>query len=166
MIRPMTPADLAPLFAIFRGIAAEGEMLAQDASTSREEFESYWTARGGEQWVVCEDGVVLGGFTLRANHPDRGAHVGTATYLVANGARGKGAGLRLGERSIERARALGFRSMQFNFVVSTNVSAVRLWTRLGFRIVGTLPRAFRRASGELVDAYVMFKDLEEGESHE
>lgn len=166
MMRPMKEADLGALFEIFREIAAEGEMLVQNESTSREEFERYWTERGGEQWVFFENGAVLGGFTLRANHVGRGAHVGTATYLVANAARGRGLGHALGALSIERATAMGFRAMQFNFVVSTNEPAVRLWKRLGFEIVGVLPRAFCRPSGAFVDAYVMFKNLEEGENDE
>jgi Acetyltransferases len=51
--------------------------------------------------------------------------------------------------------------MQFNFVNSTNETALRLWQRLGFRIVGTLPGAFRHSQKGLVDAYVMFRSLED-----
>jgi ribosomal protein S18 acetylase RimI-like enzyme len=51
--------------------------------------------------------------------------------------------------------------MQFNFVVSTNEPAVRLWHALGFRIVGTLPGAFRHAQNGFVDAYVMFRSLDD-----
>ena len=51
--------------------------------------------------------------------------------------------------------------MQFNFVVSTNETALRLWKRLGFRIVGTLPGVFRHLTKGCVDAYVMFRSLEE-----
>jgi ribosomal protein S18 acetylase RimI-like enzyme len=67
----------------------------------------------------------------------------------------------MGEHALEEARRLGYRAMQFNFVIATNESAVRLWRKLGFTIVGTLPRAFRHARKGLVDAYVMFRSLEE-----
>src|SRR5262249_17407426 len=58
-----------------------------------------------------------------------------------------------------RARRLGFRAMQFNFVVSTNQPAIRLWQQLGFAIIGTVPGAFRRSQHGLVDTYVMFRTL-------
>ena len=65
----------------------------------------------------------------------------------------------MGRHSLEVARELGFAGMQYNFVVASNDSAVRLWERLGFAVVGTQPRAFRRPSGELADAHVMYRDL-------
>jgi ribosomal protein S18 acetylase RimI-like enzyme len=67
----------------------------------------------------------------------------------------------MAEHCLAEARRLGFRAIQFNFVVSTNAPAVRLWQQLGFRIVGTLPRAFRHAQQGFVDAYVMFRDLDD-----
>jgi ribosomal protein S18 acetylase RimI-like enzyme len=66
----------------------------------------------------------------------------------------------MGEHSLIEARRLGFRAMQFNFVVSTNERAVRLWQALGFEIVGTLPGAFRHSQHGFVDAYVMFRALQ------
>jgi len=57
------------------------------------------------------------------------------------------------------ARRLGFRAMQFNFVVSTNTAAIRLWEQLGFKIVGTLPGAFRHPGKGYVDVYVMYRSL-------
>jgi ribosomal protein S18 acetylase RimI-like enzyme len=67
----------------------------------------------------------------------------------------------MGEHALTEARRLGFRAMQFNFVVSTNEPAIRLWQTLGFEIVGTLPAAFRHAQKGYVDAYVMFRPLAE-----
>ena len=61
--------------------------------------------------------------------------------------------------SLERARARGFRAMQYNFVVSTNERAVRLWRSFGFDVVGTLPRAFDHPTLGHVDALVMFRTL-------
>src|SRR5262245_32307599 len=159
VLRPSLEPDLDPLWAIFRQIAEEGTTLAHDAQTTRAGFVESWLGRGGEQWVAESGGSVLGGYTVRANHPGRGSHVGTATYIVAQEARGQGVGLALGEHSLERARRMGFTAMQFNIVVSTNDSAVRLWKRLGFQIVGQLPGVFRHATLGPVDAYVMHRFL-------
>jgi ribosomal protein S18 acetylase RimI-like enzyme len=79
--------------------------------------------------------------------------------MVSPGARGLGVGRKMGEHALSEARRLGFLAMQFNFVVSTNERAVRLWQQLGFEIVGTLPGAFRHPEQGLVDAYVMFRSL-------
>ena len=81
--------------------------------------------------------------------------------MVAEAARGLGVGRAMGEHCLAEARRLGFRAMQFNFVVSTNTAAVRLWERLGFKIVGTLPGAFRDSTHGFVDAFVMFRPLTE-----
>ena len=79
--------------------------------------------------------------------------------MVAPEARGQGIGRAMGEHCLSEARRLGFRAMQFNFVVSTNESAVRLWQQLGFKIVGTLPGAFRHPEKGYVDVYVMYRSL-------
>jgi len=79
---------------------------------------------------------------------------------VAPSAQGRGIGRRMGEHCLAEARRLGFRAMQFNFVVSTNHSAVALWRKLGFTIVGTLPAVFDHQEQGLVDAYVMYRSLE------
>jgi ribosomal protein S18 acetylase RimI-like enzyme len=81
--------------------------------------------------------------------------------MVSPGARGLGVGRAMGEHALSEARRLGFRAMQFNFVVSTNEPAVRLWQQLGFKIVGTLPGVFRHREKGFVDAYVMFCSLDE-----
>ena len=74
-------------------------------------------------------------------------------------ARGKGVASALCTHSQEIARELGYAAMQFNFVAATNTGAVRLWQKLGFEIVGTLPGAFRHPDQGYVDAFVMYKWL-------
>ncbi len=158
-VRPMARADLRQLRDIFDEVIADGDSYAQDAPLTLEEFESNWCGRGGEQWVAADEERVLGGYTLRANHPGRAARVGTASYIVARAARGRGVGRALGEHSIVRARALGFSAMQFNLVISTNIPAVRLWQSLGFRTLARLPGAFEHARLGPVDALLMFREL-------
>jgi ribosomal protein S18 acetylase RimI-like enzyme len=75
-------------------------------------------------------------------------------------ARGQGVASTMCEHSQREAVARGFRAMQYNLVVSTNESAVRLWQRHGFDIVGTLPKAFRHPKLGFVDAFVMYKQLQ------
>ncbi len=109
--------------------------------------------------VAERDGTVVGTYIVRANQPGLGSHVANAAFMVAPDARGLGVGQAMGEHCLAEAQRLGFRAMQFNFVVSTNEAAVRLWQRLGFEIVGTLPGAFRHAEKGYVAAYVMYRSL-------
>jgi len=102
---------------------------------------------------------VAGTYILRPNQPVLGSHVANAAFMVAPNARGLGIGREMGEHCLSEARRLGFRAMQFNFVVSTNEGAIRLWKQLGFEIVGTLPGAFRHPQKGYVDVYVMFRSL-------
>jgi GNAT superfamily N-acetyltransferase len=109
--------------------------------------------------AVTDVGEAFGTYYVKPNQAGGGAHVANAGYIVAARARGRGVASALAAHSLETARALGFRAMQFNFVVSTNVVAVRLWQRLSFAIVGTLPGAFLHPTHGFVDVYVMYQSL-------
>ena len=105
------------------------------------------------------DDQIVGTYILKPNQPGLGSHVANAGYMVGIDGRGKGVGRVMCEHSLEEARRMGFHAMQFNMVVSTNESAVALWKKFGFSIVGTLPQAYRHRELGLVDAYVMHRFL-------
>src|SRR5437870_5184258 len=128
---------------------------------AREEALAYWFRPDTHTYVaVSGEQVVVGTYILKPNQPALGSHVANAAFMVSPAARGSGIGRRMGEHALAEARRLGFRAMQFNFVVSTNEAAVRLWQQLGFAIIGTLPGAFRHPQRGFVDAYVMFQTLQ------
>ena len=161
MIRSASRADENAIWSIFHAVVAAGDTYAFDPQTSREEALAYWFHPDTHTYVAESDnGTVVGTYILKPNQPALGSHVANAGFMVSPAARGSGVGRRMGEHCLAEARRLGFRAMQFNFVVSTNEAAVRLWQQLGFQIVGTLPGAFRHTRHGFVDAYVMFKVLE------
>jgi ribosomal protein S18 acetylase RimI-like enzyme len=80
--------------------------------------------------------------------------------MVSSAARGRGLATAMCEHSQEVAKELGYRAMQFNFVAATNKGAIRLWKKLGFEIVGRLPKAFFHPANGYVDALVMYKWLD------
>jgi len=159
-IRAANDGDRDAIWEIFRATVAPGDAFVYDPNTPREEAEAYWFAKGTRAYVAEQDGKVAGSYILRANRPGLGDHVANAGFMVAPAGRGLGIGRAMGEHALAEARRLGYRAMQFNFVISTNESAVHLWQQLGFKIVGTLPGAFRHARKGFVDAYVMFRSLE------
>jgi len=158
-IRRASDSDNDAIWDIFHAVVASGETYVFDADTPRDEALSYWLHPPARCFVAERDGTIVGTYTLRPNRPGLGSHVANAAFMVAPGASRAGVGYALGEHCLAEARRLGFRAMQFNFVVATNERALRLWERLGFRIVGTLPGAFRLRGERFVDAHVMFRSL-------
>jgi len=147
------------MWGIFREVVLAGDTWVFDAETSRSFMIDYWFHPGTLSYVAEKDGHVLGMYLLRPNHPGHGSHVANAGYMVASSARGLGVGEAMGKHSIQEASRLGYKAIQFNFVVSTNEAAVALWKKIGFDIVGTLPGAFKHSSLGYVDVYVMFRSL-------
>jgi L-amino acid N-acyltransferase YncA len=160
MIRPMTAEDWPQVWPFFAEIVRAGATYAYPDDLTSEQARELWTKEPPGQTVVLEEeGMVLGSATMGPNRSGRGAHVGTASFMVSSEARGRGAGRRLGEHVVQWHRDHGFRAIQFNAVVETNASAVRLWQTLGFEIVGTVPEAFDSRTHGLVGLHVMHLPL-------
>jgi len=158
-IRPAINADHDAIWNIFHEIIAAGDTYAFDPQMPREEALAYWFRADTHTYVAEEDGAVVGTYILRPNQSGPGSHVANAAFMVARDAEGAGVGRRMAEHCLSEARRMGFRGMQFNFVISTNTRAIHLWNQLGFEIVGTLPGAFRHPEKGYVDVYVMFRSL-------
>ena len=158
-IRTATHADHDAIWKIFREIVVAGDTYALDANLSRKEALLYWYGKNTRAYVAENAGRVVGTYILRPNQSGGGSHVANAAFMVAPDAQGQGVGRAMGEHCLSEARRLGFRAMQFNFVISTNASAVRLWQKLGFKIVGTLPGAFHHPEKGEIDVYVMYRSL-------
>ena len=157
-ITPATAADWPAIWPMFQTIVAAGDTYAWDRETSAEAGARLWLETPQETWIARSGAQVAGSYYIKPNAGGGGAHVCNCGFMVAAEARGQGLARRMYTHAEARARALGYRAMQFNFVVSTN-PAVALWQSLGFAIVGTLPRAFDHPAHGLVDAHVMFKWL-------
>lgn len=159
-IRPFEAADWSSLWPILQTTNSGGDTFAFSPDSSESDMYQAWIALPVATFVSCGgDGTVLGSYFIKQNQPGLGAHVCNAGYVVAAQARGQGIAAAMCEHSQQEARARGFRAMQFNLVVATNTRAVRLWQRMGFAIVGTLPAAYCHRSLGYVDALVMFKSL-------
>ena len=168
-IRLASDSDRDAIWQIFHEVIATGETYPLDPNISREDALAYWFQPGAHVYIAKLDRLnqsssgdnseIVGSYTLRPNQSGVGAHVANAGFIVAESARGQGTGRAMGEHCFKEARHLGFRAMQFNFVVSTNEGAVKLWQDLGMRIVGTLPGAFRHPMRGYVDVYIMFQNL-------
>jgi L-amino acid N-acyltransferase YncA len=159
VIRPATAEDEPAIWQILEPMIRAGETYTLPRDMSRQEAAAFWSAPGHEVFVAEEAEGIAGTYFLRANQKGGGAHVANCGYVVAPAAAGRGIGRAMCEDSLRRARARGFRAMQFNFVVSSNAGAVRLWQSCGFEIVGRLPAAFEHPTLGMVDALVMHRVL-------
>jgi ribosomal protein S18 acetylase RimI-like enzyme len=158
-IREAIAADRDAIWDIFREVVAARDTYAFDPGMSRHEALGYWFQADTRTYVTESSRRIVGTYILRPNQSGGGSHVANAAFMVAPDARGQGIGRAMAEHCLSEARRIGFRAMQFNFVVSTNDSAVRLWQKLGFKIVGTLPGAFRHPNKGYIDVYVMHRSL-------
>jgi L-amino acid N-acyltransferase YncA len=162
-----TEADHDGIWEIFHEVITDEETYPINPDISRNDALAYWFQSGAHAYVAAQHlrsggkqkKQIVGAYTVHPNQAGGGAHVANAAFIVAKEARGRGIGRALGEHCLNEARRLGFRAMQFNFVISTNEAAVKLWQDLGMKIVGTLPGAFRHPEKGYVDVYVMFRSL-------
>jgi L-amino acid N-acyltransferase YncA len=158
-IRPAEPADRDAIWGILEPVIRAGETYTLPRNMPKEEALAYWFGGGHEVFVAEEAGEIAGTYFLCANQRGGGSHVANCGYMTANGATGRGVGRAMCTHSLEWAKNRGFRAMQFNFVISTNERAVRLWLSLGFEVVGRLPEAFAHPARGYVDALVMMRSL-------
>ncbi len=158
-IRAAERADRDAIWHVLEPMIRAGETYALPMDMSREDALAFWFAPGNDVFVAEEEGRALGTYFFRANQKGGGAHVGNCGYVVHPDANRRGIARTMCLHSIEHAKSKGFRAIQFNFVVSTNERAVRLWQSLGFQVVGTLPGAFRHPRLGCVDVFVMYLKL-------
>ncbi|CAF0703803.1 GNAT family N-acetyltransferase [Candidatus Methylacidithermus pantelleriae] len=162
LIRPTGTEDFPRIWEIFRRVVEEGESYPQDEPwLTRQRVWDMWFGEGVRSFVAVEKGDVLGAYGLRANQPGRGSHVANAFFIVDPAYRRQGIGRAMALHALGEARRMGYEAMQFNFVVSTNTPAVRLWKSLGFRVVGVIPNAFRHKEKGLVDVWIMYRSLQD-----
>jgi ribosomal protein S18 acetylase RimI-like enzyme len=159
LIRPARPADRASIWRIIGPTIRAGETYALDPGMSEDDALAYWLEADKETFVAEDDKVVVGTYFLRRNKAGGGSHVCNCGYMTDTCATGRGIARDMCRHSLAHAKLRGYRAIQFNFVVSTNERAVRLWQSMGFEIVGRLPLAFNHPRSGYVDALVMFQHL-------
>jgi len=160
-IGPASDADWTGIWDIFRDVISRGDTYTYAPDMSEEEAKNIWVRGGCHGYVVKYDGKIVGTFTIRTNKPGFGNHIANAGYMVHKDFRGRGIAQSMCSYSLKEAKRLGFEAMQFNFVVSSNTAAVQLWQKMGFKIVGTVPKAFRHKTLGLTDVYIMHRFLDD-----
>ncbi|WP_309051955.1 GNAT family N-acetyltransferase [Streptomyces sp.] len=160
LIREATASDWPAIWPFFHTIVAAGETFTYPVDLGEEEARDWWILTPPNRTVVAVDGdTVLGTAKMNGNHLGNAAHIASASYMVDPAHQGQGVGRALGEYSLTWARAQGYRAMQFNAVVETNTHAVKLYSSLGFTVLGTLPEGFRHPTQGYVGLHIMHRAL-------
>jgi L-amino acid N-acyltransferase YncA len=159
LIRHAADEDANSIWAIMEPIIRAGETYTLPREMDKVSALAYWFSDEREVFVAEDNGDIVGTYCLQANQKGGGAHVANCGYMTAVSATGRGVARAMCAHSLDRARERGFRAMQYNFVISTNERAVRLWQSFGFEIVGRLPGAFLHPTVGYADAYIMYRGL-------
>ncbi|MEM9338377.1 MAG: GNAT family N-acetyltransferase [Bacteroidota bacterium] len=158
-IRKATEKDYDAVWEIFHEVIQGGDTYVFLPDTPKEDLATHWFGESYHTFVVEDNDHIVGTYLLKPNEIGRGSHVANCGYMVKSNAHGRGIGSLMCEHSIEKARELAFKAIQFNKVVSTNQRAIRLWEKYGFQIIGTIPNGFDHKEFGYVDAYMMYKEL-------
>ncbi len=159
-IRSFQEEDWFETWAIIEPVFRAGETYAFSPDITAEEAHKAWIEAPADTFVVVDsDNRILGTYYIKQNQPALGSHVCNCGYIVADNARNKGLAALMCDHSQTQAVSMGFLAMQYNLVVATNESAIHLWKKKGFKIIGTLPKSFRHSRFGLTDSHVMYKLL-------
>lgn len=158
IVREYQDRDIPTLMKIWNTVIEEGKSFPQTEPLTREAAEEFF----GQQsfTAVAElNHQIAGLYILHPNNVGRCGHQANAGYMVHPSARGKGIGELLVSHSLKKGRELGFQLLQFNAVVKSNVSAIRLYRKLGFVEIGTVPRGFFMKDNTYQDILLFYHTL-------
>ena len=156
--RPWQKTDLSQMTRMWNDILTDGDAFPGTELYEEGPFGAYLGEQTAATCLLLE-GALAGYYILHPNNIGRCGHVANASYLMDKRFRGQKLGRPLVGHSVEAAKALGFRGMQFNAVVAGNRAALSIYQAAGFRMVGTIPGGFRLKGGEYSDMYILYLPL-------
>ena len=158
-LKPFSQEDENCLYEIFRDVVDSGTQFPYECNSVQEFYRQFFAPTS--HVYVCHSSTkeVIGCFYLRSNFSGRSNHIANAAYMLKSSYRGRGIGTLLINASLEIAKDFGFQSMQFNMVLSQNIAAVKLYQKLGFNIIGTIPQAIRNSDGSYQEGYILHRKL-------
>jgi len=159
-LRPFAQEDEESLYKIFQEIVDSGNQFPYECSSIHEFYRQFFAPQSQVYVAHSSERELVGGFYIKPNFSGRCKHIANAAYMVRNTHRGQGIGTLLVKASLELAKHLGFRAMQFNMVLSENHTALRLYQKLRFNIIGAIPRAIKNSDGSYQEGYVLHRELD------
>ena len=151
-VRAYTPGDLPAMIRIWNEVVEDGVAFPQEELLDETSGAEFFAAQTYSAVAVEKtSGQVVGLYILHPNNIGRCGHICNASYAVSSKSRGQHIGEKLVLDCIRQAHEEGFRVLQFNAVVRTNIHARHLYERIGFKQLGTIPGGFRMKDGNYED---------------
>ena len=136
VVRAAEPRDAVAWIANFQSVAAERiYVMTEQFSRTPEEIRTQFARADPERelWLVAEaDGRLVGGANVQRGAWRKNAHTASLGVAVVHAHRGRGIGEALVRALIDWARERGILRLKLG-VFATNVAAIRLYEKLGFR---------------------------------
>lgn len=159
-VRAYTEKDLPEMIQIWNEVVEEGVAFPQEESLSIETGAQFFAAQTHSGVAVdTNTEQICGLYILHPNNIGRCGHICNASYAVALAYRGLHIGEALVSDCLVQGQLHGFRILQFNAVVASNVSARHLYQRLGFKQLGVIPQGFRMKDGHYEDICPYYHEL-------
>jgi len=158
-ISEITKSDFESFWPVFKAIITAQETYAFDPDINFESAYNLWCLSPQKAYVIKENGLILGSYYIKPNASGPSSHISNCGYMVSPESRGKGIARKLCLHSQKIALDLGYSAMQFNSVVSSNEVAINLWKKLGYKIIGTIPKAYKHKKLGYVDSFIMYKQF-------
>ena len=159
LIREWRSEDLQEMVQIWNAVIEEGAAFPQMDLLDERAAVLLFESQSLTSVAVASDGRVVGLYILHPNNIGRCGHIANASYAVSAEMQRCGIGEALVRHSLMQARRLGFRIMQYNAVVHTNQAAIKLYEKLGFTALGTIPGGFMKKDESYVDIVPFYKDI-------
>ena len=157
-IRKYKDEDLEEMISIWNEIVEEGIAFPQEDLLDMESGAAFFASQS-YTGVAEDEGRIKGLYILHPNNVGRCGHICNASYAVDSSCRGLHIGEKLVTDCLEQAKKLGFKVLQFNAVVETNIHARHLYERLGFTQLGTIKGGFRMKDGHYENICPYYKEL-------
>lgn len=150
-VRAYQEKDLPEMIDVWNEVVEEGIAFPQEEPLTLQTGETFFAEQTHSAVAVDDTGKIYGLYILHPNNVGRCGHICNASYAVASKSRGLHIGEKLVSDCLIQGRQHGFKVLQFNAVVATNIHARHLYERLGFTQLGTIPGGFRLKNGQYED---------------
>lgn len=159
ILKPYSQEDESCLYAIFKDVVDSGCQFPYECSSKQEFHRQFLHPESRVFTCHSSTNELIGGYYIRSNFPGRSSHIANSAYMIKSAYRNRGIGSLLVKASLHMAKGFGFQAMQFNMVLSENIVATKLYQKLGFSLIGTVPEAIRNPSGSYQEGYIMYRKL-------
>lgn len=159
-VRQMRHEDLPRMIELWNQVVEDGIAFPQEELLTRMKGDDFFAAQTYTAAAVDTDtGRVVGLYILHPNNVGRCGHICNASYAVDRELRGLHIGEQLVKDCLAQGKRFGFRILQFNAVVASNIHARHLYERLGFIQMGVIPKGFRMKDGHFEDICPYYHEL-------